>query len=449
MRFPYIPNTKQDEEKMLKVLGLDSVDRLFDDIPESIKLGRRLNLDVPRSESEVSKMVKHLANKNLSTEELVCFRGAGAYDHAIPSVVHHLISRSEFYTAYTPYQPEISQGTLQAIFEYQTMIANITGMDVANASMYDGASATAEAAMLASANQKGDTILISETVNPEIRDVVKTYMRFYNVKVVEVPSKDGLTDMDALRETASADTVGVIIQTPNFFGNIEDCTEAVEIAHENKALFIMNVDPISLGLLKTPGEYGADIAVGEGQVLGNSLNFGGPYLGFMASSTKQMRKLPGRIVGQTVDLDGKRAFTLTLQAREQHIRREKATSNICSNQALNALAATIYMGLLGKEGMAEVAEQSATKAYYAKQELIKTGKFRSVYDAPFFREFVLETDIDIEDLNKQLADKGFLGGYNLGKDYPSDKNRVLFCVTEKRTKDEIDCLVKAMEEITW
>ena len=447
--FPYIPNTKQDEKKMLEVLGIDSIDRLFDDIPASIKLNRRLNLNGPLSETEVSKKIKSIANKNMSTEELVCFRGAGAYDHSIPSVVRHLISRSEFYTAYTPYQPEISQGTLQAIFEYQTMIANLTGLEVSNASMYDGASATAEAAMLAAANQKGDTVVISETVHPDTRAVVKTYMRFYGVKVVEVPSKDGITDMEALKSLVNADTVGVIIQTPNFFGNVEDCTVAVEVAHENKALFIMNVDPISLGMFKTPGEYGADLAVGEGQVLGNSLNFGGPYLGFMAASNKQMRKLPGRIVGQTVDLDGKRAFTLTLQAREQHIRRDKATSNICSNQALNALAATIYLGALGKHGLREVAEVSAKKAYYAYNKLIATGKFRPVYNQPFFREFVLETDIDVDQLNAQLASKGFLGGYNIGKDYPSDKNRIMFCVTEKRTLEEIDCLVKAMEEISW
>ena len=272
---------------------------------------------------------------------------------------------------------------------------------------------------------------------------------FYGVKVVEVPAKDGITDMEALKEIVTSDTVGVIIQTPNFFGNIEDCTEAVEVAHANKALFIMNVDPISLGMLKTPGEYGADLAVGEGQVLGNSLNYGGPYLGFMAASTKQMRKLPGRIAGQTVDLDGKRAFTLTLQAREQHIRRDKATSNICSNQALNALAATIYLGALGKEGLAEVAEESAKKSYYAYNKLIATGKFKPVYDQPFFREFVLETTMDVESLNAELASKGFLGGYNVGKDYQSDKNLIMFCVTEKRTIEEIDCLVKAMEEISW
>lgn len=447
--FPYIPNTEQDEKEMLEVLGIDSIDRLFDDIPAAIKLGRRLNLAGPLSETEVSKKVRSIANKNISTEELVCFRGAGAYDHSVPSIVKHLISRSEFYTAYTPYQPEISQGTLQAIFEYQTMIANLTGLEVSNASMYDGASATAEAAMLAAANQKGDTVVISSTVHPQTREVVKTYMRFYGTKVVEVPSKDGVTNMDALKELVNGDTVAVIVQNPNFFGIVEDCSEVGEIAHANKALFIMNVDPISLGMLKTPGEYGADLAVGEGQVLGNGLNYGGPYLGFMAASNKQMRKMPGRIVGQTVDLDGKRAFTLTLQAREQHIRRDKATSNICSNQALNALAATIYLGALGREGLYEVAESSAKKAYYAYNKLIATGKFRPVYDKPFFREFVLETDMDVDALNAQLASKGFLGGYNLAKEYPSDKNRVLFCVTEKRTIEEIDCLVKAMEEISW
>lgn len=447
--FPYIPNTKQDEAKMLEVLGIDSVDRLFDDIPEQVKLKRRLNLCAPLSEAEVSKHIRGLADKNTSTNELVCFLGAGAYDHAIPSVVHHLISRSEFYTAYTPYQPEISQGTLQAIFEYQTMIANVTGMEVSNASMYDGASATAEAAMLAAANQKGDTIIISETVHPEVREVVKTYMRFNNIKVVEIPSVDGVTDMDAFKGAISKDTVGVIVQSPNFFGCIEDYTEAVEITHENKALFIMNVDPIAMGVLKTPGEYGADLAVGEGQVLGNALNYGGPYLGFMAASTKQMRKLPGRIVGQTVDLDGKRAFTLTLQAREQHIRREKATSNICSNQALNALCATIYLSALGKEGLKEVATQCIKKSHYAYKKLIGTGKFRPVYEAPFFKEFVLETDMKIDLLNEKLAEKGFLGGYDLSLAYSSDQNRVLFCVTEKRTIEEIDALVEAMEAIKW
>lgn len=447
--FPYIPNTDQDVKVMLERLGLDSLEALFSDIPEEVRFKGRLNLGTPLSETEVAKKLKALSNKNVATDALVCFRGAGAYDHSIPAIVKHLVSRSEFYTAYTPYQPEISQGTLQAIFEYQTMIAEVTGMDVANASMYDGASATAEAAMLAAANQKGDTLLLSSTVHPDVKAVVETYMRFYGVTVKEIPAADGATDRKALEEMISADTVGVIVQTPNFYGIVEECSGYADLAHANKALFIMNVDPISLGLLKTPGEYGADIAVGEGQVLGNALNFGGPYLGFMAATNKHLRKLPGRIVGQTVDLDGKRAFTLTLQAREQHIRREKATSNICSNQALNALIATIYMAALGKRGLREVAEQSAQKAYYAYKGLLATGKFRSVYSQPFFREFLLETDGDAEALNAALREKGFLGGYVVKDASENGASRILFCVTEKRTKDEIDGLIEAVEVLAW
>lgn len=446
--FPYIAHTEQDIKAMLERLGVDSIEALFSDIPESVKLNRSLNLNEPMSESQVMKRLKSLANKNQTTEELICFRGAGAYDHAIPSVVHHITSRSEFYTAYTPYQPEISQGTLRAIFEFQTMIANLTGLEVSNASMYDGATATAEAAMLAAGNQKGNRIVISETVNPQTREVVKTYMRFNNIEVVEVPAdKNGMTSATALAEAVTDDTVGVILQNPNFFGVIEDVQTARECAHSKKALMILNVDPISLGLLKTPGEYGVDIAVGEGQPMGNALNYGGPYVGFMATTKKHMRKLPGRIAGQTVDLDGKRAFTLTLQAREQHIRREKATSNICSNQALNALAATVYLGLLGPDGLKEVAEQSYKKAVYLKGKLLQTGKFKEVYSSPSFREFALETTMDIDLLNEKLAEKGFLGGYNLNKDYAFERPTVLFCVTEKRCKDEIDALVSALEAI--
>lgn len=445
--YPYIPHTKEDEAKILSHLEVNSIDDLFEDIPEAIRLNRKLNLPSSKSEEEVSKIMADLAGKNTNTEDYVCFLGAGAYDHSIPSIIHHLLSRSEFYTSYTPYQAEISQGTLQAIFEYQTMIADLTGMYASNASMYDGATATAEAAMLASATQKGDTIVISKTVHPEVRKVVKTYMKFKDVNVVEVDMKDGVTDLEDLQKEVNAKTLGVIVQNPNFFGIVEDYTEVEKITHENKALLIMNVDPISLGILKSPGEYGADIAVGDGQALGNSLNFGGPYLGFMASTKKLMRKLPGRIVGETVDADGNRAFTLTLQAREQHIRREKATSNICSNQALNALAATIYMSTLGKNGLKEVAEQSAQKAYYAYNKLIETGKFKPVYDKPFFREFLLEADKDIQELNDELLNHNILGGYSVEKDYPHLKNQVLLCVTEKRTKEEIDHLVKVMEGI--
>jgi glycine dehydrogenase subunit 1 len=387
-----------------------------------------------------------MAGKNKSNEELVCFLGAGAYDRYVPSVIHHITSRSEFYTAYTPYQPEISQGTLQVIFEYQSMICSLTGMDVANASMYDGASATAEAAMLAAENTKRNTIVVSKTVHPEVRRVLATYMRFKGIEVVEVDMADGATDVEKLRAAVDSKTAGVIVQNPNFFGVIEDMTEVEKIAHENKAMLIMNVEPISLGILKTPGEIGADIAVGEGQALGNGLNFGGPYLGFMAVTSKLMRKMPGRIVGQTEDLDGKRAFVLTLQAREQHIRRQKATSNICSNQALNALTAAIYLTTMGKQGLKEVALQSMQKAHYAFDKITASGKYKPLFSKPFFTEFAVAGEVEGRSVNKELIKQGILGGYDLTRDYPLN-NGLLICVTEKRTKDEIDKLVKVMEGI--
>lgn len=444
--FPYIPNTAEDEKAMLNSIGISSTDELFKDIPDELKLNRRLNLGNPLSEMEVSKKLKKLGDKNLNTEDLICFLGAGAYDHYIPSVVNHVISKSEFYTAYTPYQPEISQGTLQAIFEYQTMIANLTGMDVANASMYDGATACAEAAKLAVDNSKHKKVVVSKAVHPEVRKVLATYMHFHGAEVVEVDFNDGQTDLEKLK-TAAKESSSVIIQNPNFFGVIEDMDEIEKITHENKALLIMSVDPISLGLLKTPGEIGADIVVGDGQPLGNSLSFGGPYLGFMASTSKLMRKLPGRIVGETLDVDGKRAYVLTLQAREQHIRRQKATSNICSNQSLNALAATVYLSTLGKQGLKEVAEQCLMKAHYAFIELIKTGKYKPLFNRPFFNEFAVKSNIDAGTVNSELLKKGILGGFQLEKTYGDLNNSLLLCVTEKRTKNEIDSLVNIMEGI--
>jgi glycine dehydrogenase subunit 1 len=445
--FPYIPNSKLDEEKMLDSLGMNSLEDLFNDIPKDLRLKRKLNLNEPMSELEVSSKVKALAGKNLNSDDLVCFLGAGSYDHYIPSVVKHITSRSEFYTAYTPYQPEISQGTLQAIFEYQTMIAELTGMDVSNASMYDGATACAEAAMLAAENTKRKTVLVSKAVHPEIRKVLKTYMRFHGDEVVEIDIKDGETDLESLTANINNNTAAVIVQNPNFFGVIEDLTEVEKVTHSNKSLLIMNVDPISLSILKTPGEIGADIVVGDGQSLGNSMNFGGPYLGFMASTTKLMRKMPGRIIGQTEDIDGKRAFVLTLQAREQHIRREKATSNICSNQSLNALAAAVYLSVMGKQGLREVAETSMKKAHYTFNELIKTGKYKTTFNKPFFKEFSVTGVIKPENLNDELLKEGILGGYSLEKDYDELKNSILLCVTEKRTKVEIDKLVKFMGDI--
>ncbi|WP_461206259.1 aminomethyl-transferring glycine dehydrogenase subunit GcvPA [Clostridium sp. DL1XJH146] len=445
--FPYIPNTEKDREKMLQSIGINSVEDLFDIIPEDIKLSRRLNLEKPMAELQVTKHMKKITDKNSSCDDLVCFLGAGSYDHYIPSVLKHITSRSEFYTAYTPYQPEISQGTLQVIFEYQTQIANLTDMDASNASVYDVSTACAEAAMMAISTKKANSIIVSKTVDPQVITVLKTYMRFHNIEVIEIDTKDGVTDIAQLEKLVDKNTAGVIVQSPNFFGIVEDMTEIEKITHSNKSLLIMSVDPISLGILKTPGEIGADIAIGEGQCLGNGMNFGGPYLGFMATTKKLMRKLPGRIVGQTSDVDGNRAFVLTLQAREQHIRRETASSNICSNQALNALTASAYLSTMGKEGLREVAEQCVKKAHYAYNELIKSGKFKPVFDKPFFKEFVVKSDTNTKTINDRLLQNGILGGYPLEEKYDFLENSLLLCVTEKRTKEEIDTLVKTMEDI--
>jgi glycine dehydrogenase subunit 1 len=404
-----------------------------------------LNINAPMSELEVQRCIKSLSSKNKGTEDLICFLGAGVYDHYIPSILKHIVSRSEFYTSYTPYQPEISQGTLQAIFEYQTLICNLTGLDVANASMYDGATACAEAALIAAESTKRKSIIVSKTVHPEIRRVLLTYTRFKGIELIEIEHKDGVTDILKLKELVDNKTAGIIVQNPNFFGIIEDMTEVEKITHDNKALLIMSVDPISLAILKTPGEIGADIAVGEGQSLGNAMNFGGPYLGFMTATTKLMRKIPGRIVGQTEDIDGKRAFVLTLQAREQHIRREKATSNICSNQALNALTAAIYLTTMGKQGLKEVANQSMQKAHYAFNEIIKLEKYKAVFEKPFFKEFVVQCNESASVINDELLESNIIGGYDVEKNYPEHKNTLLLCVTEKRTKSEIHQLITAME----
>lgn len=445
--FPYIANTPEDERKMLESIGLSSAEELFKDIPENIRLNRELKLGHPMSELEVTNQVKALSNKNLSNDDLICFLGAGAYDHYIPSVIKHITGRSEFYTSYTPYQPEISQGTLQAIFEYQTMIAELTNMDVSNASMYDGGTACAEAAMMAMESTKRKSIIVSKTVHPDTRNVLKTYMKFHGGEVIEIDFSDGETDIEKLKSAVTNTTAAVIVQNPNFFGIVENIAEIEKIAHSNKVMLIMNVDPISLGILKTPGELGADIVVGEGQSLGNYMNFGGPHLGFMASTAKLMRKLPGRIVGESLDVDEKRAYVLTLQAREQHIRRQKATSNICSNQAVNALAAAVYMATMGKQGVREVAEQCIKKSHYAFNELTKSGKHKPLFNKPFFKEFALQSSVTVDNISEELIKNNILGGLTLEKHYPQLKNSLLFCVTEKRTREEIDKLVKVMEGI--
>ncbi len=442
----YIGNTDKDREQMLNEIGCDSIDSLFKTVPDSVRL--KTNLDIPsaQSEMELVKSIKLLSNKNLNVDDYTCFLGAGAYDHYIPAAIDQLVLRQEFYTAYTPYQPEISQGTLQVIFEYQTMISELTGLPVVNASMYDGATSMTEAAIMACESTKRSEIIIAHSVHPESRQVLNTYAQFRNITVTELGYKDGQVDSEDLKNKINKNTAAVIVQTPNFFGTIEDIAAIESMVHENKSLLIVSADPISLALLKGPGELGADIAVGDGQSLGNSLNFGGPYLGFMAVTEKLMRKMPGRIVGETVDKDGNRGFVLTLQTREQHIRREKATSNICSNQALNALIATIYLTLMGKEGLKEVANLCLQKSHYTYNELIKTGKFSPAFTKPFFKEFVLKSSEPVNKLNSKLIRSNIIGGYDIGKKYPELKDCWLVAVTEKRTKEEIDNLVgKAVE----
>ena len=445
--FSYIPDTEDDRRRMLGALGMKQADELFAGIPEELKFKRRADLPESLSEPELSAHMKRLAEKNADAGKYACFLGAGAYDHFIPSVVKHVVSLPQFYTAYTPYQAEISQGTLQVIFEYQTMICRLTGMDVSNASMYDGATAAAEAVLMAVRHTGRNKVVVSEGLHPEYREVLKTYARFNGVRVREAALRGGVTDGDRLSEATGGDCAAILIQNPNFFGAIEDLKSASELAKKAGALLIACVDPISLAILKTPGECGADIAVGDGQALGNPLSFGGPYFGFMAVKKELMRKMPGRIAGQTTDRDGRAGYVLTLQTREQHIRREKAVSNICSNQALNALAATAYLSVMGKEGLKEVANLCLQKSHYACEKLLATGKFAKVYDAPFFKEFAVEAlDEEISVINTRLHQNGITGGYDLGLKYTGMKNYWLVAVTEKRTKAEIDMLAEIASE---
>ena len=444
-QYHYIPATHEDEQKMLKACNVGSIDDLFSDIPDDLKLNRDLNLDESKSELEVSEIITKMADKNI--DDLTCFLGAGAYDHYIPSLIKSITSRSEFYTAYTPYQAEISQGTLQSIFEFQSMIAEITKMDIANASMYDGATAAVEACIMAVGKTRRNKIVVPKTVHPETRQILKTYLQFKDVEVVEVDydREYGTTDLNKLKEVVGEETACILVQNPNFFGVIEDVDEIGSIARDNKAMYVMSVNPITLSILKSPGEVGADIAVGDAQPLGNSLNFGGPYVGFLAIKSGLIRKMPGRVVGQTVDADGKRCYALTLQTREQHVRREKATSNICSNQGLNALIASIYLATMGKKGYQEVAMQNIQKSHYAYKKFDESKNFEPVFKGKFFNEFVVKSPMSVDELNEKLLENKILGGYDLGKDYEELKGCVLMCVTEKRTAKEIDNLVNLME----
>lgn len=433
----YVPNTLEERQQMLGEIGFRSIDDLFGHIPEEVKVKDGLAIPEGKSELEVRRAMEKIASKNQVFQTI--FRGAGAYRHYIPSMVKSVISKENLLTAYTPYQAEISQGILQSIFEYQTMICDLTGMDVSNASVYDGATAAAESIAMCK-ERKRKKALISAAILPAALETVKTYAMGNGMELEIVPEKDGVTDIEYLKEHIDRETACVYIQHPNYYGNLEEAEEIGQIAHEAGAKYIMSVNPISLGILKTPVEYGADVAVGEGQPLGLSLAFGGPYLGFMACVSGMMRKLPGRIVGQTEDHNGKTGYVLTLQAREQHIRREKASSNICSNQALCALAVGVYLSTMGNEGLKNAAVQSTSKAHYLAEELQKAG-FTVENKGEFFHEFVTTSERSADEVLQALEAKGILGGY------PLDDRRILWCCTEMNTKEEMDEVVNILKEV--
>lgn len=443
MKHRYLPMTEADQKAMLDTIGISSVQELFSDIPERVQFKGEYNIKQAKPETALMKELSELAQKNADLKGNTCFLGAGVYDHYMPVIVDHVLSRSEFYTAYTPYQPEISQGELQAIFEFQTMICELTGMDVANSSMYDGGTALAEAAMLSVGQTRRKKVLVSSTVHPESKDVVKSYASGQYVEVVEIPHKDGVTDLDALKEMMSDDIAAVVVQYPNFFGRIEPMKELEELIHAQKAMFVVSSNPLALGALTPPGKFGADIVAGDAQVFGIPTGFGGPHCGYFAVTSKLMRKVPGRLVGQTKDDQGRRGFVLTLQAREQHIRRDKATSNICSNQALNALAASVAMTALGKKGVKDMALANIQKAHYAKK-IFKENGFELAFDGPSFNEFVVKLNKPVKEINQTLLVKGIIGGYDLGRDYADLANHMLVAVTELRTKEEIDTFVKEL-----
>lgn len=433
--YKYFPHTDDDLKVMMEKVGVKNFDELYAQIPESIRFRGDYQISSEEAETGVRRVFDLLGSQN---KQLTCFAGYGVYDHYTPSVIPNLLQRSEFLTSYTPYQAEISQGTLHYIFEYQSMMAELTGMDISNASMYDGTTAAAEAMMMAvAAGKKVNKVLVSGGLNPRTREVIDTYALHHGIELVTIPMKDGVTDLSTLKAQLSTleGVAGVMVQQPNVYGIVEDFTGFAEACHEQKALFIMDSVAADLAVLKTPAEWGADIAVGDGQSLGIPMQFGGPYVGYMCCTEKLIRKMPGRIVGMTKDNRNQRAFVLTLQAREQHIRRQKATSNICSNQSLMALWVTVYLSLMGKQGMKEAAQLSYAGAHYLCDELLKTGRFHLAYDKPFFNEFYVKYDGDVDALYQRFIDAGFLGGVKL-------EDGLLFAVTEKRNKVVIDELVK-------
>ena len=445
---PFIANTDDDRRAMLAAIGVKNFEELVNNIPSSARFKGELNVPLAHSEFEVSEALRRLAGRNASATTHVSFLGGGAYDHYVPAAVGHLLLRPEFFTAYTPYQPEVSQGTLQVIYEFQSMICELTGMYVANASMYDGGSALAEAMLMAHAATGRKKFVFSNAVHPNYRRILRTYSHGLSLASVDVDATaKGVTEIAAVTAAIDNDTAAIIVQHPNFFGNLESVHELAELAHRHEALFIVSVDPISLAILEPPGKYGADIVVGEGQCFGGSLNYGGPYLGIFATTEKNIRRMPGRIAGVTVDAQGRRGFALTLQTREQHIRREKATSNICTNQALLATAATIYLSLMGKQGLRDVAEHSTQKAHYLAEQINGVSGCRLAFAEPFFKEFVVKLPKTASQVIASLIEKKILAGINLGQFYPGMKDHMLVAVTEKRTRTEMDGLVAMLKSV--
>lgn len=440
-----MPNTAKEQKKILDIIGLSSCAELFDTIPSSLCLKDDLNLPEPLSEMELLRQAKILANADCNAQEMACFLGAGIYDHYIPATVPAVVGRSEFYTAYTPYQPELSQGNLQAIFEFQTLVCQLTGMEVANASMYDCATGLAEAAMMASSITGRSKWVTTTCVHPSYRETLKTYAWASGFQLTEIERQGLLSNMETMISAIDDGTACVIVQSPNFFGSVESVAELSAAAHDKGALLIYCFNPISLGLLNPPAMYDADICVGEGQPLGVPMSFGGPLLGLFACRKEHLRQMPGRLVGATVDHEQRRGYTLTLQTREQHIKRERATSNICTNEALCALAATVYLSTVGKNGLAEVANQCFQKAHYAAERIAEADGLEVLEDR-FFHEFVVKVPGSVSEMNRKLSGKGIIGGLDLERFYPDLKGHMLLCVTEKRTKEEIDVLVGGLAE---
>lgn len=444
---PFIANTDEQRREMLKAIGVDRFEALIDNIPDEVRLNRPLEIPPALSQFEVARHLAALAEKNRNLQDFTSFLGAGAYDHYIPPAVNHILSRPEFYTSYTPYQPEVAQGNLQVIYEYQSMICELTGMYAANASMYDGGSALAEAVLMAHAATNRPKVLLPDAVHPYYRQIIATYTENLDIELIPIDTyKTGVTPLDALQDQLDDSVSAVILQHPNFFGNLEDVAAVGKLAHDYGALFIVAVDPLSLAILEPPGRYGADIVVGEAQCFGNALSFGGPYVGIFATTEALLRRIPGRIAGATVDRHGRRGFVLTLQTREQHIRREKATSNICTNQALNATAATVYLALMGREGLREAANHCLQKAHYLAQRIADLEGFSLAYDAAFFKEFVVRTPVPAATICERLLNDRIFAGVPLSRFY-GDDHAMLVAVTEKRTREELDRFVERLARL--